>query len=184
MKSPKQFKRVTSMGISIVIVFKICLAIITYIAYVDTIDDIIIDELPGSTLRGALGLMYCAALVGSMPIQLNPISDTIFRTKFLDDKIKLFRDNPTTKYYTGAIVSILFCAGIALVIPNLHTMFNIAGSLMGIMTMTIFPVLFYNKAFADEITTTRWTLHWLMIVVITACGLTSIVYTIAGNGSE
>lgn len=106
MKSPRKFKHVSSVGIAIVILFKCVLAVVAYIAFVETTDDIVINSLPNEVLRDICGYMYCAAIVGSMPIQLNPVSDTIYRMTFLDSKIRMFRENPTTKYYIGAIVSI------------------------------------------------------------------------------
>mmetsp|Transcript_24701 Transcript_24701/g.21935 ORF Transcript_24701/g.21935 Transcript_24701/m.21935 type:complete len:248 (-) Transcript_24701:33-776(-) len=178
MKSPKQFKKASTIGLSSIIVFKCTLALITYIAFVDTIDDIIIDRLPNHTLREILGLMYCVAIIGSMPIQLNPVSDTIFRTTFLDNLIPIFSRNPTTKYYFGAMISILFCAGIAMMIPNLHTMFNITGSVVGILTIIVFPVMFYNKAYGKEVSWVRWTFHWFLASLVLTTGAVSTVYTV------
>ena len=178
MKSPKNFWRVSSVSIAFIIVFKWSLALSAYIAYAENVNDIVIYTLPDNTFRKVLGYVYWAAIVGSMPIQLNPISDTFYRTTFLDGWIKLFRDNPTTKYYIGAIVAISTCAVIALLIPELQLLFNIAGSAMGIFTMTIFPVMFYNKVFWKEITWTRWGTHIAMNLIISTCGLVSIWYTI------
>lgn len=108
MKSPKQFRLVSSIGIAIVIIFKCALALAAYIAYVDNTNDIVIYSLPANTLRKVLGYIYCCAIVGSMPIQLNPVSDTIYRTTCMDSKIRLFRENPTIKYYISALVSLTF----------------------------------------------------------------------------
>lgn len=167
MRSPKKFKAVSTTGITIVIIFKCTLALFAYLAFVETTKDIVIDSISDSQTRKALGLIYCGAIIGSFPIQMNPISDTIFRMTLLDNKVRIFRENPTTKYYLGAILGLCLCAGIALAIPNLHLMFNVAGSLMGIFTMTIFPVLFYNRVFTNEISWKRYILHWIMLVLIT-----------------
>ena len=76
------------------------------------------------------------------------------------------------------MVCILFCAGVALVIPNLHTMFNIAGSVVGILTIIVFPVMFYNKAYQNEISNTRWAFHLIIVTIVIVTGLISTVYTI------
>ena len=60
-------------------------------------------------------------------------------------------------------------------------MFNIAGSVMGIFTMTIFPVLFYNKAFWKEISWKRYVFHQTMSAIIFITGMISIVHTIASG---
>ncbi len=58
MKKPKEFKQVSAYGMGTVIIFKCLLATITYIAFIDTVDDIIIDRLPGNVLRGIISGMY------------------------------------------------------------------------------------------------------------------------------
>lgn len=138
------------------------MALFAYIAYVDTTEDIVIDSLASEKLADVLGYMFCGVIIGSMPIQLNPVSDMIFRIKFFDRYVPLFRDNPTSKYYIGALASILLCACIALVIPGLALMLGIVGSFCGIFTMTIFPVLFYNKVFYSEMSNLKLAVHITM----------------------
>ena len=75
-------------------------------------------------------------------------------------------------------MSILFCSGIALIIPNLHTLFNIAGGIVGVLTIIVFPVLFYNKAYENEISWKRWILHIFMAGVVIISGIASTAYTI------
>lgn len=122
--------------------------------------------MPDSTMNSICEKAYCVTIVGSMPIQLNPISDTFFRTTFLDERIPCFRENPVTKYYISALVCLCGCSLVSQIIPSLDVLFNITGSGMGIFTMTIFPVVFYNKVFADEITWKRWFIHTVICTTI------------------
>jgi len=79
MRVPMQFKKVSSIGIIMIIIFKSWLALFAYLAYVEDTEEIIIDSMSNNTLKDALGYIYCAAIVGSMPIQINPLADTIYR---------------------------------------------------------------------------------------------------------
>jgi hypothetical protein len=178
MRVPHDYKKINKYGMLYVILQKSVISLVTYIAYVDTIDDIIIDDMPNHIFRGILGGIYCCVVIGTFPIQINPVADTIFRITIFDKYLRIFRDNPTIKYYLGAFLGLSFSAGIAIIIPDLHSMFNVVGGIVGTLTIAVLPVAFHNHVFKDEISWKLWLVHWIVAMFIFILGVTSSIYTI------
>ena len=142
-----------------------------------TVKDVVLFNLPPNFLSTIVRVSYSFGLMFSIPIQIAPMVDTMYRSDALDPYICMFRDRPRTKYYASVILIIMTCVMFALLIPCLQMFINLSGSLVGILTLSIIPTMFYNKAFKDEISSTRWWIHLAMMVVMTLAGGISIYYS-------
>lgn len=178
MKEPKKFKWVSVFGICFVIFLNCLLSCLAYISYVGTIKDVVLFNLPATFLSRLVRISYSFGLMFSIPIQIAPMVDTMYRTDAFDPYVKLFREKPRTKYYASVLIIIFTCVMAALLIPGLQMFINLSGSLVGILTLSIIPTLFYNKAFKEEITTQRLVLHYVMMIVMSMAGGVSIFYSL------
>lgn len=178
MKEPKKFKWVSVIGILFVIVLNCVLSTLAYVSYVDTVKDVVLFNLPPNFISTIVRISYSFGLMFSIPIQISPMVETMYRFDMLDNYITIFREKPKSKYYASVIVILLACVLCALLIPCLQMFINLSGSLVGILTLAIIPVMFYNKAFADEISKTRLSLHYLMVIIMTLAGMVSIYYSL------
>lgn len=80
---------------------------VAYLSYVNGIEDIVLFNLPGSWVSKLVRLGYSMGLIFSIPIQIAPMVDTLYRSEVLDSYVKLFRDNPRSKYYIGVLAILL-----------------------------------------------------------------------------
>jgi multisubunit Na+/H+ antiporter MnhG subunit len=149
---------------------------IPYIAYVTNSEDIIIDSLADNWVSLLLEIFYTIAIGFSVPIMMYPISEAVYRSKIFDPHVKLFRDYPQTKFYSGAITGLLTCLIISNIIDDLDSYFNIVGSVIGVLTTIVFPWAFYNKAHEKTISPGLW---WFHILLWTFCSVLGAIAFVA-----
>lgn len=147
MKEPQKFKRISIVGILVVIVMNCVVSTLAYVSYVGTVEDIILFNLPATFMSKAVNMAYSFGLIFSIPIQIAPMVDTVYRSDGFDKYIKVFREKPRVKYYVAVVAILLTCVTCALLISEIQIFINLSGSLVGILTLAILPILFYNKAF-------------------------------------
>jgi len=162
MIKPKDFSKVSSIGLLFVTIMCLMMCDLPYIAYVTDTEDIIIDNLSDNWVSTLLEIFYTAAIGLSVPIMVYPISEALFRSTVFDPHVKSFRDYPRSKFYAGAILTLLFSFFISQIIPDLNSFFNITGSIIGVLTTIVLPVAFYNKAFEATISRRLWWFHILL----------------------
>mmetsp|Transcript_6571 Transcript_6571/g.7320 ORF Transcript_6571/g.7320 Transcript_6571/m.7320 type:complete len:114 (-) Transcript_6571:22-363(-) len=106
-----------------------------------------------------------------------PLSDILYRSSAFDC-FEVFEDNPNIKFYLSAILILIFCQGVAGVVPNMSSFLNIAGSVSGVIITIVLPLLFYNKAYKQEISTKRWIFNWVLIVLSLGLGIMAFIATV------
>ena len=178
MKNPRDFNKLSFAAILFVTIWVIIISNLPYISYVNHCQDIIIDTVDHNVSKILLKIFYIIAITFSLPIQMYPISDTFYHMTFLDQYITLFQERPIWKFRIGAVIGLAFWLILAMVIPSLGTLFNIAGAAFGVLTTILMPIAIYNKAYKDEITSIRWVLHLLLFVVFGILGIIALVVTI------
>ena len=186
MKDPKKFKSISVIGILFVIILNCIVSALAYTSYVETIKDVVLFNLPPNIISTFIRISYSLGLIFSIPIQISPMVDIMYRSQFLDDYIKPFRETPKIKYYISVLIILISWVLFALFIPCLQMFINFSGSLVGIFTLSIIPTLCYNKAFKDEISWKRWSIHLGMMVIMSIAGWLSLYYSylFIKNGKE
>jgi amino acid permease len=177
MKEPRKFKLISTICILFVITLNCVLSCLAYSSYVDTIKDVVLFNLPPNIVSTIVRISYSFGLIFSIPIQISPMVDIIYRSTLLDNYIPLFKSKPVSKYYVGVLLVLTVCVLAAIFIPCLQMFINFSGALIGVLTLSIIPTWFYNKVFKDEITWTKWTIHLVMMVVMIAAGWISMFYS-------
>lgn len=178
MKEPRKFKWVSAAGIFFVVTMNWVLSSLAYYSYVNTIQDVVLFNLPPTTISAIVNMSYSFGLMFSIPIQIAPMVDTMYRTDTFDEYIPIFKEKPKSKYYVSVLIILFACVLFAILIPCLEMFINLSGALVGTLTLAIIPVMFYNKAFRNEISNTRLVIHYTMIVVMTIAGTVSIYHSL------
>jgi amino acid permease len=139
MKEPKKFKYVSTICIFFVITLNCVLSCLAYSSYVDTIKDVILFNLPPNIISTVVRISYSLGLMFSIPIQISPMVDIIYRSEVLDEYVPLFKNKPVSKYYLGVLAVLLVCVLSAIFIPCLQMFINFSGALIGVFTLSIIP---------------------------------------------
>ena len=177
MKEPKKFEGVSIIGILFVIVLNWIVSTLAYTSYVGTVKDVVLFNLPPNFVSTLVRLSYSLGLIFSIPIQISPMVDIMYRSEMLDNYLRPFRETPKIKYYISVLFILMACVLFALYIPWLQMFINFSGSLVGVFTLSIIPTLCYNKAFKEEITWARWMVHLIMMTIMSIAGVISIYYS-------
>lgn len=107
MKEPKKFKWVSVAGILCVITLNCLVSSLAYSSYVGTVKDVVLFNLPPNFLSTMVKLSYSFGLMFSIPIQISPMVDTMYRSDYFDQYVQIFRDKPVTKFYASVIIIIM-----------------------------------------------------------------------------
>jgi hypothetical protein len=139
MKDPKKFKLISTICILFVITLNCVLSCLAYSSYVDTIKDVVLFNLPPNIVSTIVRISYSFGLIFSIPIQISPMVDIIYRSTVLDSYIPLFKNKPVSKYYFGVLLVLTVCVLAAIFIPCLQMFINFSGALIGVLTLSIIP---------------------------------------------
>mmetsp|Transcript_2798 Transcript_2798/g.3263 ORF Transcript_2798/g.3263 Transcript_2798/m.3263 type:complete len:124 (+) Transcript_2798:863-1234(+) len=107
MRKPRDFYKLSVLAIFIVVFFDLIMAVIPYLTYLDNADHIILESMTNSNIRNYLRAVYPIAVLSSTPILVYPLSEIIYRSKFLE-YFSLFQHKPKYKFYVGAISILIF----------------------------------------------------------------------------
>lgn len=109
MKEPKNFKYISVITILTVIVLNCVVSTLAYLSYVNTIQDVVLFNLPDTVLSKTLRIAYSFGLILSVPIQISPMVDTVYRSTFLDSYIQVLKEKPRIKYYSAVVGILITC---------------------------------------------------------------------------
>jgi len=177
MRNPKDYFKVSSVGTMINIPWILLMTVIPYLIYLDNAEDIIIDSLSNSNVRNVVKIAYVTAVSSTIPIIFYPVSDTVYRSESLN-YFRIFRNHPSLKFYSATVVFLVFCQLVSEWIPNMGSFLNIGGSIVGVMTTIVLPLVFYNKAYEKCISYKRLAFNWFLILFSSVLGIYSWILTI------
>ncbi|CAO3626761.1 unnamed protein product [Cunninghamella blakesleeana] len=148
MKEPKKFPKVlgwTMFGITIIF---ISVGFLSYLAFGNTVQTVILLNLPGTAAVNTVQALYALAICLSIPLQLFPAIRITENALFS----KSGKNNPIVKWQKNIFrfLSVLLCAGIAIAgSDDLDKFVSLVGSLCCLPLCFIFPPLFHLKAIAS-----------------------------------
>ena len=178
LRRPRQIYSLIPLTLIIAFVWKSAFVSLTYIAYVNDAEDILINSLDNGELKNLLKIAYTIAIAWSIPIQLYPISDICYRSTLFDPYIKLFREKPRFKFYIGAAVSVSIWEILALIIPSLSAVLNVIGASIGVWITILIPILVYHEANKGNISKSRYIFDVWLFIFTFGMGLISLVASI------
>ncbi|CAI2370542.1 unnamed protein product [Moneuplotes crassus] len=169
MKNPRRFSFVFFLSAISVSTLVIIVSSLSYIAYGDEVEDLITLNLPHNDLTTIVRLVYSFGLLASFPLQMFPCLDIVegFRCYKSLPNLPNF---PVAKFLVTRTCIVIFCGIIAASIPQFGLFLDFIGAFSGTVLCFILPIVFYNKAFADEITRSRLVFNYFLLSIGTLLG--------------
>ncbi|CAO3617315.1 unnamed protein product [Cunninghamella echinulata] len=168
MKEPKKFPKVLSWTMFGITLIFISVGFFSYLAFGDTVQTVILLNLPGTAAVNTVQGLYALAICLSIPLQLFPairISENAIFSKS-------GKHNPIVKWQKNIFrfLAVLLCASIAIAgSGDLDKFVSLVGSLCCVPLCFIFPPLFHLKAIAN---TWRQKLIDISIFIFGVCSMT------------
>ncbi|KAL7314419.1 hypothetical protein PS15m_005990 [Mucor circinelloides] len=149
MKEPKKFPKVLSWTMLFITVLFISIGLLSYLAFGDKVQTVILLNLPVSPLVNTIQGLYAMGICLSIPLQLFPAIRIIETGLFS----KSGKHNPIVKWQKNMFrfAGVLFSALVAILgSTDLDKFVSLIGSLFCIPLCFLFPPLFHLKACAKD----------------------------------
>jgi proton-coupled amino acid transporter len=183
MDKPKKFTTVLLVSTISISVLVVTQGTLSYLAFGHYVEDLITLNLPHNTLTTILRIGYSIGLLLSYPVQLFAGVDIIEHYEFYRNMPSL-PWWPDFKYYFFRTSIVLLTGFIAVSIPQFGIFLDFLGAFAGTFLCFIFPVVFYNKVFADKISGGQKVINYTVIVVGGILGMISACRSFAEIMSE
>lgn len=139
---PQVFTKQLLVGFIVVILACTCFGLFGYLTFGQSIKSVVLFNLPNEDpLSIATKLCYLITIMGSYVIIIQPVFSLIESKSWytnLDYKIK---------FPLARIAVVILTIYVSVMLPDIHLILSLSGSISGTLISVVVPILFYNKAF-------------------------------------
>ena len=163
MQKPEKFIPIFSLSVSLVMIFSIFFSSIGYVTFGPDVYDLVVLNLPNTSLTFFIRSLIWVWILGSYPIQMFPVIHIIENYSWY-----LNLPNFTSfdaRYYIVRTLFVIFTGILAVIIPKFGLFINLVGAFSGAALGMIIPVVMYEKVFKGSIGIFQYILNRLIIII-------------------
>lgn len=144
---PNKFMNQITLVLSIITGLGIIVGSLSYMAFGNKVDSIILYNLPNDVVGISIKLLYMLTIMGIYVLVIFPVFQLMENYKSYKSFTWI---NETSKFMIFRALIIGLILGISMLIPNITVMLSIVGSISGTLISIIVPGVIYNTAYKDS----------------------------------